>query len=368
MFTVGLDVHSTRSTLCVLDEHGKQLRSVEVRGPREALLAAVRELPRPFRVCYEASCGYGRLHDQLKAIADCVVVAHPGQLRLIFRSKRKNDRVDSGKLAKLMYLNEVPAVHVPEINVRDWRRMIELRESLVRKRTAAKNQVRAVLRANAVSAPKKAGLAPKKAGLWTARGRAWLEAVELSSGDRLTVEVHLVEIDIAQKQIKRVEKQLGVIADKHPGVRLLMTIPGVGIRTAEAFIAYVDDPGRFARSKQFGCYFGLVPCQDASGGSNRLGHITRDGPSTVRKLLCEAAHVAVRKSPEIRERFERLMRGEPERKKIAIVAVAHYLCRVMGAMLKNGEVWRTDGKAWRKDGEVWRKDGEADRRRDERTS
>jgi transposase len=337
MFTVGLDVHSTRSTLCVLDDHGKQLRSVEVRGGREQLIKAVAELPRPFKVCYEASCGYGKLHDQLRAIADCVQVAHPGQLRLIFRSKRKNDRVDASKLAKLLYLGEVPAVHVPEVNVRDWRRIIELRESLVRKRTAAKNQVRAVLRANALAAP-------KKAALWTVKGRAWLETAELSAGDRLTVEIHLDEIDTGRRQIKRVEKQLGVIARKHPGVGLLMTIPGVGMRTAEAFLAYVDDPKRFARSNQFGCYFGLVPCQDASGGSNRLGHITRDGPSTVRKLLCEAAHVAVRKCPAVRERFERVMRGESDRKKIAIVAVAHYLCRVMGAMLKTGEVWRGGGE------------------------
>ena len=55
----------------------------------------------PFRVCYEASCGYGPLHDRLSMTADEVLVAHPGHLRLSFRSKKKNDRVDAQKLATL---------------------------------------------------------------------------------------------------------------------------------------------------------------------------------------------------------------------------------------------------------------------------
>ena len=58
-----------------------------------------------------------------------------------------------------------------------------------------------------------------------------------------------------------------------------MTIPGVGVRTAEAFVAHVDDVTRFARTNRVGSYFGLVPCQDASADRNRLGHITKDGPA-----------------------------------------------------------------------------------------
>lgn len=338
MYSVGLDVHSTRSSLCVLDDRGNRVLQREVRGGRELLLSAVAELPRPFRVCYEASCGYGRLHDQLRNVADTVQVAHPGHLRLIFRAKRKNDRVDAAKLAKLLHLGEVPVVHVPGVDVRSWRRIIELRQALVSKRVSAKNALRAVLRSQAI-------VAPKKKGLWTRAGRQWMAGLDLPEGEKLTVELHLMEVASLTDQIKAVEKRLGTIAAGHPGVQLLQTIPGIGPRTAEAFVAYVDDPKRFARSKQFGCYFGLVPCQDASGGTNRLGHITREGPSTVRKLLVEAAHVAVSRSPSVRARYDRLVGGDPERRKKSIVAIAHYLCRVMGAMLKTGEIWREEKTA-----------------------
>ena len=124
-----------------------------------------------------------------------------------------------------------------------------------------------------------------------------------------------------------------------------MTIPGVGPRTAEAVVAYVDNPERFSRNKAVGSYFGLVPCQDASAERNRLGHITRQGPGTVRRLLVEAAWQGVWRSARIRAFFERIGQGDPQRRKIAIVATAHYLLRVMHAMLFSGQGWR-DPALW----------------------
>jgi len=85
-----------------------------------------------------------------------------------------------------------------------------------------------------------------------------------------------------------------------------------------------------------------VPCQDASADKNRFGHITCDGPSTVRKMLCESAWQAIRHSPAIKAWFDRITGGDDDRRKIAIVAVARKLAVVMGAMMRSGEVWRED--------------------------
>lgn len=95
-------------------------------------------LPDRFEVCYEASCGYGYFHDLLRPLAVPVLVAHPGQLRLIYRSKNKNDRNDAERLAKLLYLDEVPTVHVPSLDVRTWRELINCRSQVIAKRTRAK--------------------------------------------------------------------------------------------------------------------------------------------------------------------------------------------------------------------------------------
>jgi transposase len=327
MYYVGLDVHAKRSSMCILDENGKRVKHLEVKGAWQRMLQVVDEqVPKPFAICYEASCGYGYLHDQLARRAERVTVGHPGQLRLIFRSKKKNDRIDGGKLAKLLYLDEVPVVHVPGVDVRAWRGLINYRRKLVGRRAAVKTQIRAHLR-----------------GL----GIAWLssELALASPADRVRRDVLVDDLSALEDKVRRVEKELDRIGRAHPGVTLLRTIPGVGPRTAEAFVAHVDDVRRFARVKQVGSYFGLVPCQDASADRNRLGHITKDGPAGVRWLVAEAAWQGRRRSPRIRAFFDRVMRDDPGRKKIALVATANHLTRVMTAMLRSGEVWREEGEA-----------------------
>lgn len=217
--------------------------------------------------------------------------------------------------------------------MRGWRKLVEFRQKLLARRVASKNQIRSVLRANGVAAPR---------GLWTKKGLAWLATVQLPAAEKLALEMEVDALAELGARVKRAEQELAKIATAHPGVTLLMTIPGVGIRTAEAFCAYVDDVRRFAGSRHVGSYFGLVPCQDSSAGKDRFGHITREGPATVRKLLCESAWSTVRYNPTLRAFFDRVTHGDPDRRKIAIVATAHHLCRIMAAMLRSGEVWRAD--------------------------
>ena len=101
MFDVGLDLHDKRIASCVLSEAGPVARRAQVRTIDE-MMRLLESLPDRFEVCYEASCGYGHYHDLLRPIAARVTVAHPGRLRLIFRSKDKNDRKDAERLAKLL--------------------------------------------------------------------------------------------------------------------------------------------------------------------------------------------------------------------------------------------------------------------------
>jgi len=336
MWFVGLDVHQRSSAVCILDRNGKVVKRVQIRGHASKVVELLQGLRRRFAVCYEASCGYGWLYDRLRRVAARVVVAHPGQLRLIFRSKKKNDRMDAEKLAKLLFLDEVPTVYVPSVEVRSWRNLIEFRHRLVGKRTRVKNGLRSLLRGHGLVA-----LSGRR--LWAAKGRAWLAEVEFpTSQAALQRDLLLDELTSYDAQLARVENELNAIAREHPGVYLLRTIPGVGPRTAEAVLAYIDDAKRFSQNKKIGSYFGLVPCQDQSAGLNRLGHITRQGPATVRKVLTEAAWQGIRRSEHIRAYFERIQREDRNRRKIALVATAHYLARVMQSMLCTGEVWRWD--------------------------
>jgi transposase len=286
----------------------------------------------PVEVVFEATGGYGPLHAGLSRVARRVVMAHPAGLALIWKSKRKNDRVDAQKLARLLYLDAVPQAHVPPAATRQWRRLIELRRSLVRRRAALKNQVHALLRSNGIASP-------ASGALFCGKGTAWLMAQELDEASALERAVLTEQMRGVKEQLRAVEKALGKAAEADPRVTLLMTVPGVGRRTAEAFVAYVDRIERFGRSGQVGSYFGLVPCEDSSAGRERLGHITKQGPPAMRQLLVEAAWMGVRKSPALRKRFERLCDDDPDRRKIAIVAMARHLSQVMAAMLRDNRPW-----------------------------
>jgi transposase len=361
MLYVGLDVHLRSSSWSILNEDGKVIKEETLRGPVDLVVMKLAQLKEPWSVCFEASCGYGVVYDLLARVAQKVVVAHPGKLRLIFKSKNKYDRADGRKLGLLLLLDQVPGVWVPPLEIRKWRELVEFRRTLVGKRTRSKNQLKMLLRGCGVGKirmvqtppagggqgattpdPRKgSALASDHPGLRGKKGMELLAQMVLPTPyDTLRRDMLLEELRQLHRQTLEIEKQLNGMAAAHPGVSLLRTIPGVGPRTAEAVLAYVGDPHRFARNKQIGAYAGLVPCQDSSAGAHRLGHITKEGPGTLRWLLVESAWQAVRLSPTIKEYHQRIHRGHPDHKKIALVATAHHLLRVMLAMLKSGEQWR----------------------------
>jgi len=330
MLTIGLDLQWLISVICVLDETGQEAYIKTIRGRWDILLADLHKIKDPFKICFEASYGYGFLYDHLRQMPLCkeVVVAHPGKIRT---SKRKNDRMDARKLAELLFFKRVASVHVPDIEVRSWRALIRHRCDAVQERGGLKNQIRALLRTH--------GIVPMR-GLWTTPGRAWLADLPLPTSMALVHrDMLLTRLDALSAIIARAETELNAVARRHPGVQLAMAAPGIGVRTAEAMVAQVDDPRRFSYSKAAGAYFGLIPCLDESAGKGRFGHITREGPSQIPKFLDEAAWVAVRTSPEIAARYQRLLRNDPNRKRIAIVAIAHYLARVVVSMLHSGTAW-----------------------------
>lgn len=335
MYSVGLDYHQDRSSLHILDGQGARFKAIEVKGAWPRLIQTIdQQVPKPFNICFEASCGYGVVHDELAKRANSVQVAHPGHLRLIFAAKKKADKLDSGKLAKILYLDVVPKVHVPKSEVRQWRMMIEFRHKLLGRLVAAKSQLRALCRGIGICD------LPKGRKLFTVKALADLAARSLDALPALQRDMLLEELKGLELKKKQVEKELAKVAAKRPEVPLLMSIPGVGIRTAEAVVAYIDDIRRFAKITQLPSYFGVIPREDSSSNQRRLGHITKDGPGTVRWLLCEAAWQGTQRSPTIGAYFKRIMNEDPDRRKIALVATANYLLRVMAAMLRSGELWR----------------------------
>lgn len=334
MVYVGMDVHVKSTVFCLFDraaEASRQYRTVTRPTTREGLESVLRPLGGDCHVVFEIGTQAQWVAEIVRPLAAEVQVANPSRIPWLFRDGRKNDRLDARKLATLLYLDQVPTVHLPAADISAWRVLINYRRSLVKRRTMTKNQIRSILRAFAVRCPYRT--------CWSRVGRVWLRSLTFDAGRDWMMRNLLEQVETLDRQIRELETELDAIAKTQPNVARLRTIPGVGPRTAEAIVAFTDSVSRFKRGKQYGSYFGMTPTQDASGGVDHHGHISKRGPSVVRWVLVEAAHQCVRRCPAFRRFFDRIHRGKKDRYKKAIVATGHKMLRISFAMLRDQTVF-----------------------------
>jgi transposase len=281
----------------------------------------------------------GWVYDLVREMGFKVAVANPSNEAWRWtKVKRKTDRDDALKLAKMAAMNELPTVHMPSPQQRQKRRLVHHRRSLVQRRTMSKNQIRSIFGQQGIALP-------RGTKCWTKAGvqQIQTEAKKITNCEvddlwrgRLDVELKLLAM--IDHQIKNIDKSLEALADEK--VKLLMTVPGVGIGLAQTVVVHLDDPHRFSSVAQVGSYAGLVPRQTQSGEMNRHGHITRRGPSLLRGMLVEVAWMVYRHNAWAKAFVDRVSRGIKARRKIAIVALARKLLVRLWAMLRDNKPWQ----------------------------
>jgi transposase len=333
---IGFDIDSKKVSVCVIEQGKKDVYDTigpDISSMKHFLLSQKKDGSK-LHLAYEVSGSSGYIHDNLCECVERIAVCNPTKATWIFRTKKKTDRIDARKLAVLLSIGELPTVHVPNKEVRQWRQIILHRRNTVKDVCRIKNRIRAILKSVGHFKAGFKGSWWKKANiLWMRQIGAGAELWQMQLGQLMD------EYEFLDKQLWKITDHLDNYLKSKPGAVLLMTIPGIGPRTAEATLAYTDDVARFAGSRRYCSYFGVVPKLDQSGDSRRLGHITKHGPSVVRWLLCEAAWKSIRKSPSLKKFYERVMNGDAKRKKIAIVATGRKLLSIMRAMLMTGELF-----------------------------
>jgi len=334
---IGFDIGDKETIACIVQNNQKDIYQTlptdpaamkawltEQRGPNDKLHLT-------FEVCGMA----GWLYDNLVDDVDTLQVSNPHAMTWIYRTRKKSDRVDARKQAKLRQIDEIPRVHMPPADVRQWRQQIQHRRRLIQSRVQWKNRIRTLVKGQGHRQ------AAHKGSWWSKKNRQWLESLAASEAACWTESLLdlLEQLTLCDQQIQRATARLDQRLQQHTGAALLQTIPGVGPRTCEAVLAYTDEVERFARGKDYCSYFGMTPKLDQSGQIRREGHISKQGPSVVRWLLVEGAWRAVKKSPAFAAFYERVRRHSVKRKKIAVVAAARKMLSVMRAMLITGEVY-----------------------------
>ena len=330
MIYIGMDVHPQSTTFCLFDpatEKRRQYRTVTRPTTAEAIREVLAPLERQCQVAFEVGTQAQWIAQIVRPLAGEVQVANASRMPWLFRDGRKNDKLDARKLATLLYLKQLPQVHLPPADVSAWRALINHRRTLVKRRTILKNQIRSIVRAFGYRCPHKS--------CWTRIGKVWLLSLTFDDARKWMIQWLLEELRLADERIADLERTLEAIAETQSNVALLRTIPGIGPRTAEAIVAFTDCIERFPDRKRFASYFGMTPTEDSSGLIRRHGHISKRGPSVVRWLVGEAAHRVIARCPALRAFFDRILRGKKDRYKTAVVATGRKVLSVCYGMMRD---------------------------------
>lgn len=337
MKILAVDLGQSKSAACLYESESGRHWFITIPTTPAAVHDLVVE-HQPARVVVEIGPVTGWVCDLCRALSIPIEVADTTQEAWRWKNvKRKTDRDDALKLARLSAMNQLHHVHVPDPLGRAWRELITYRHGLIGRRTAIKNSIRAVLVRQTIRWPDGA------AG-WSKARRKELAVLAAGEGGlwRSMLREDLAQLETVEASVAKIEEELDAMAAQNPRVALLQTIPGVGPRLAETIVAVIDDPHRFRNRKQVGCYAGLTPRKIQSGKMDRQGRISRKGHDLLRSLLVEVSWLGRRYNPWMKGVYERALKGSPARKKIAIVALARRLLVVCWAMLRDGTRWRDD--------------------------
>lgn len=280
---------------------------------------------------YEASGqGFG-LHDELtNAGLECHVLAPTRIARSQRHASQKTDERDAHQLLELLRGhvlagNALPTVWIPDSATRDDREIVRTRLDVAEKITIVKAQIQSLLKRNHVSREEGTGKG------WTRLFRSWLDcglcgspASPLGVNARRTLASLLRQLDFLEEEEGRLDDDVNGLAGMPryaAAVEEMTSLCGVGLLTALVFLTELGDLGRFANRRQLAAYLGLAPRSFESGNANdRKGHITRQGSSRVRKMLCQATWARVRWDKQEQQAYGRIVAKNPKKKKIAVVA------------------------------------------------
>lgn len=339
----------------LLDDDSGEVASGTVLTTEQTLCALLQRW-QPTVVLCEACTMTSLLYDAVQAVLPTCVLHAANTNADAWRwsqTRCKTDAKDCERLIKLFRVGELATVYIPTAHERAFRRAIMHRGKLVERRTSAYNGIRAACKRHQVSLP-------SGEAAWTKKGLEFIESlvapveetdahITLRDARAWLCEVAdlLAQVRLLNKQIARVEKVIDRELAQRPEVPRIRSAPGYGPVLASVLLAFIGDPRRFSSGKQVASYAGLVPRVYQSGKSERMGRITKAGNVRLRKLLINAAWIAVRNDPWAKQTFERLTGGSRNRtrRKIAIVAVARRLLIRSWAMMRDGTTWRSETPA-----------------------
>jgi len=331
---VGLDVHKKSWSVSILSQQCEHKTFTQPPEVDKLVYYLRRNFPgAQYHSVYEAGFSGFWIHDQLRERGiDCIVV-NPADVPTKDKERtKKRDPVDCRKLARSLRNGEIEGIYVPCRSKLEDRTLIRTRQSMVRKQTRCKNQIKAILFFYGVVIPEE-----REMGHWSRRFIQWIEQIrmERASGD-IALKAHLEELNHLRQLIASLNRAILRLArteEYRPAVNLLKSVPGISTLTAMILLSELGEVTRFPSLDELSCYVGLIPDTQESGEKENVGGMTQRRHSQLRWLLIEASWVAVRKDPALLMAFQEYCKRM--RKTKAIVKIARKVLNRIRYVLKN---------------------------------
>jgi transposase len=332
--TVGVDLGDQWSHYCILGLEGEALAEGQLRTTQQHIAEFFQAL-NAARVVFEVGTHSAWVQEVICGCGHEVLVANPRLMEGSKRRKRKNDRIDANKLARLGRVDP-QSLHPMRHRSKEVRQdlvVLRARDALVAARTELINATRGLVKSMGSRLPKcsSPSFAEKVE-----------EAVPVEIREAVLPLVRMAAAlsDCIQRYDEKIEK-LG--REKYGHTALLRQVKGVGPITALAYVLTLENPQRFVKSRDVGPYLGLVPKQEDSGESQPQLGISKTGDTMVRKLLVGSAQFILGPfgpDTDLRRYGLRLCeRGGKNARKRAAVAVARKLAVLLHCLWVSGEVY-----------------------------
>jgi transposase len=313
MYYIGLDVHKRTICYCVKDSRGAIHSEGSLSATRFDLDRWMKTLPQPWSAAMEATMFTGWIYDHLKPHAAALKVAHPLMLRAIAAAKKKNDRIDAGKICDCLRCDFLPECYMASTAIRERRRTLRYRNLLVRQMVQMKIKISSLLM--------EAGVSYNKQRLHKAGYFRELLASNPDINDGLKSLLQLCRETVVRLQktegamVRSLERD-SLLIDR---VERLMTIPAVGPITALTWALEVGEVQRFSSIKKAVSYCGLCGAEKSSGNTVQRTPLSKQRNKHLQTTLIEAAKMAPRYSPELAMLYDKeKQKGNANRATLAV--------------------------------------------------
>jgi len=323
---IGVDLHTTQITVCylkTLDEYRFETYGLD---EMERFLAGLEEAD---KLAVEATGNTRWLVNLVKERVSRVVIVNPRDFEVVKQSVKKTDKRDALNLARFLAVDMLPEVRPKSDAAEQVQRMNETRTKFVRLKTSLLNKIHALAVSN--------GRKLKKESLSSERGLARVMEQEWTISERLELEIIIEQIGSLKRSIKRIDIAIGEESRKLTGFENLITITGIGERSAGVLLSVIGEVDDFPDENKLASYFGIVPRVSNSNETVNHGRITKRGNKTGRTTLVQCTLVAIRYSSYLKKYYEQIKERRGHGK--AKIAAARKFLTIIYNTLKNNWVF-----------------------------